>query len=241
MKAALKDQLLLLDLQECDTRESALRHARDSHPAHTTVREFAARGEDLKRAIITQGAVVTDIQREAKRIEDEIEKVTARRNRQQERLDNNEVPLRDYNAMQHEIAQMDTRLAKLEADGLEAEEKIEVAQAAIESMKTQVQGIAADVEKTKAQFLADIAATDDELRGVIARRKEIVEALPADLVAEYDIARAKNGALAVVEIKDGIVKGLGNDFAPAELEAIRLTPADEIYWAEDTGQIVVRH
>ena len=54
MKASHTDQLDLLELQKLDQKESALRHKRDSHPAHATVREFAGRVADLQRVGITK-------------------------------------------------------------------------------------------------------------------------------------------------------------------------------------------
>ena len=127
VKATHTDQLDLLELQKLDQKESALRHKRDSHPAHATVREFAGRVADLQRAAITQSALIADTTREVTRIEDEIAKVSERRKRQQSRIDNNQVPLRDISAMEHEIAQMDRRLAKLENDQVDAEERVEAA------------------------------------------------------------------------------------------------------------------
>jgi len=145
VKATHTDQLDLLELQKLDQKESALRHKRDSHPAHATVREFAGRVADLQRAAITQSALIADTTREVTRIEDEIAKVSERRKRQQSRIDNNQVPLRDISAMEHEIAQMDRRLAKLENDQVDAEERVEAARAAQEKMKEEAQAIAADI------------------------------------------------------------------------------------------------
>ena len=176
--------------------------------------------------------------REVTRIEDEIAKVLERRKRQQSRIDNNQVPLRDISAMEHEIAQMDRRLAKLEDDQVEAEERVEAARAAQEQMKAEAQAIAADIEALKAQF--DVADADDELRRVIATRRELADRLPADLLEEYEDARRRNGALAVIEVRDGNGIGVAADLSPMELERIRLTPADELYLTEDTAQIVVR-
>ena len=231
MKASHTDQLELLELQKLDQKESALRHKRDSHPAHATVREFAGRVADLQRAAISQSAVIADTMREVTRIEDEIAKVTERRKRQQSRIDNNQVPLRDISAMEHEIAQMDRRLAKLEDDQVEAEERVEAARAAQDKMKA---------EALKAQFEADVADSDEELRRVIAARRELADHLPADLLEEYEDARRRNGALAVIEVRDGYGIGVAADLTPMELERIRLTPADELYLTEDTAQIVVR-
>jgi len=240
VKASHTDQIELLELQKLDQKESALRHKRDSHPAHATVREFAGRVADLQRAAIAQSAVIADIGREVTRIEDEIAKVTERRARQQGRIDANQVPLRDISAMEHEIAQMDRRLAKLEDDQVDAEERIEAARAAQDKMKAEAQAIAADIEALKAQFEADVADSDDELRRVIAARRELADRLPAALLEEYEDARRRNGALAVIEVRDGYGVGVAADLSPMELERIRLTPADELYLTEDTAQIVVR-
>ena len=226
MKATHTDQLDLLELQKLDQKESALRHKRDSHPAHATVREFAGRVADLQRAAISQNAVISDTGREVRRIEEEIAKVCERRSRQQGRIDANLVPLRDISAMEHEIAQMDRRLAKLEDGQVDAEERVETARAA--------------QEKIKADFQADVAEADDELRRVIAARRELTDRLPSDLLNEYEEARRRNGALAVIEVRDGYGIGVAADLSPMELERIRLTPADEVYLTEETAQIVVR-
>ncbi|MDO4259664.1 MAG: hypothetical protein Q4C87_09110 [Actinomycetaceae bacterium] len=240
MNASAASQLLLLELQGLDLRESRLRHTRDSHPAHATVRELAGRAEDLNRAAISQSAVIADIEREIARCEAEIEKVRARRERQQGRIDRNEVPLRDINPMQHEIAQMDTRLTTLENAQLASEEKAEAARDAQAAMKEEAEAIRTDVNKAKAEFAADIEATDNELREVLAARRDLVERIGSDLIAEYDRSRKRNGALAVIEVRDGVPQGIATELSPAELEDIRRTPEDELYWAESTGQIVVR-
>ena len=235
MKATHTDQLDLLELQKLDQKESALRHKRDSHPAHATVREFAGRVADLQRAAISQNAVISDTGREVRRIEEEIAKVCERRSRQQGRIDANLVPLRDISAMEHEIAQMDRRLAKLEDDQVDAEERVETARAAQEKMKAEAQAITEDIERLKADFQADV-----ELRRVIAARRELTDRLPSDLLNEYEEARRRNGALAVIEVRDGYGIGVAADLSPMELERIRLTPADEVYLTEETAQIVVR-
>ena len=240
MKASYLDQLNLLTLQGLDKKESSLLHRRNTHPAHTRVNELAGRADDLQRASITQSAVIADIEREIARISHEIELVEARRKRQQDRLDQNQVPLRDISPMEHEIAQMEQRIRKLEEDQLSAEEQHEAASHARTAMVTEAKAIAADVEATKAAFAEDIKELDEQLRAVIAQRKELVSALPDDLVAEYERAKKNMGALAVVEVRNGVGMGGAADLSPLELDQIRRTPDDELYWTEDTGQIVVR-
>ncbi|ENO17618.1 hypothetical protein HMPREF9004_1528 [Schaalia cardiffensis F0333] len=240
MKAKPSDQLTLLDLQALDQRESVLRHQRDSHPAHATVRELAGRIDDLQRSQITQNSVISDLSREIERITHEIELVSARRDRQRGRIEANEVPLRDISSMEHEIAQMQTRLSRLEDDQLSVEEQRENAQKARESMLSEIEGMKASIEQTKAEFMAEVAEADDELRAVIAKRRELAASIAKDLLDEYERVRALNGALAVLEVRNGVGIGMAAEISPLERETIRTTPADEVYWAEDTGAIVVR-
>lgn len=240
MKVSHEDQLRLLELQSLDQRESSLRHRRGKHPAHEKVKELAGRSEDLTRAAIAQSAVISDIQRELTRIEDEISKVRLRRERQQGRIDSNQVPLRDISSMEHEIAQMDTRVASLENQQLEAEERLESASHAAEEMKREAQAIRTDVEDTKKAFAEDTAELDAQLREIIALKRAIIEDLGPTLMGEYEHARSRNGVLAVIEVRNGNGIGVAGELSPLELEKIRQTPEDELYWTEDTAQIVVR-
>ena len=240
MNASPEDQKLLLDLQKLDQRASRLRHLRDSHPAHATLRELSGRAEDLHRAALSQGAVISDIKREVTRIEDDIEKVRARRELQQGRMDRNEVPLRDMNPMEHEIKRMDQRLSDLEDAQLEAMERLEAAEDAERAMRAEESAIAADVDSTRSTFTQEMSGTDQELREALAEREALAARLPADLLSEYERSRERNGALAVVEVREGSVIGAATELSPAELEDIRRTPADQLCWAEETGQLIVR-
>lgn len=240
MNAPHEDQLLLLDLQGLDQRASKLRHQRDSHPAHATLQELSGRAEDLRRAAITQGAVISDIKREVTRIEDDIEKVRARRELQQGRLDRNEVPLRDMNPMEHEIKRMDQRLSDLEDTQLEAMERLESAEAAEQAMRDEAAAISADVETTRGRFTEEMSGAEEELREVLAAREALAARVPAGILSEYERSRSRNGALAVIEVRDGNVLGAATELSPAELEDIRRTPADQLCWAEETSQLIVR-
>ena len=162
-----------------------LRHKRDSHPAHAAVRELAGRIDDLQRSQITQNSVISDLSREIERITREIELVSARRDRQRGRIEANEVPLRDISSMEHEIAQMETRLSNLEDDQLSVEEQRENAQKARESMLTEIEGMKASIEQTKAEFMAEVAEADDEMRTVIAKRRELAASEDPEPRREY--------------------------------------------------------
>lgn len=240
MKASHQDQLLLLELQTLDQHISKQEHLRAKHPSHALIAELDARADDLHRAAVSQSAVVSDIRREVNRFEADSDKVRARRQLQQGRIDRNEVPLRDISPMQHEIERMDARLADLDDAQLDAEERLEAAEAAEAAMRQEEEALRADSLKAAETFTAETAELEEDLAHTRLQRTDLAARIPADLLAEYDRSRARNGVLAVVEVRSGTPVGGGSDFSPAELSALSVLPADEVYWAEETGQIVVR-
>lgn len=240
MKASHQDQLLLLELQTLDQHISKQEHIRAKHPSHALIVELDGRADDLHRAAVSQSAVVSDIRREAQRFEADADKVRARRQLQQGRIDRNEVPLRDISPMQHEIDRMDARLADLDDAQLDVEERLEAAESAEAAMRQEEEALRADSVKAAQTFTAETAEIDEDLTATRARREDLAARIPADLLAEYDRSCARNGVLAVVEVRSGYPVGAGTDFSPAELSAISVLPDDEVYWAEETGQIVVR-
>lgn len=133
--------------------------------------------------------------------------------------------------MEHEIRRMDQRLSDLEDTQLEAMERLETAETAEQAMKDEAAAIASDVEATRASFTRDMAGVDEELRGVLAEREALAARVPAELMDEYERSRSRNGALAVVEVRDGQVLGAATELSPAELEDVRRTPEDQLCWA----------
>lgn len=235
-----EQQKLLLDLQKLDQRATRLAHTRSKHPSHGIIQELSGRADDLRRAAVAQQAVVYDMERDASQIADDIEKVQARRAKQEGRIERNEVPLRDVSAMQHEIEQMTKRIGDLETQQLEVEERLEAAREAMEAMRKEGEAIIADVEAAQAKFAEDMGGVEDEMRAVAAEREALVATFPSGLLSEYDYARDRNGVLAIIEVRNGDVVSPGAELSPMEMDALRNAPANELYWTEDTYQIVVR-
>lgn len=233
-------QVQLLDLQKLDQRAAQLAATRQKHPSHGIVNELSGRAEDLRRAAVAQQAVVYDLEREATQIATDIERVVTRRALQEGRIERNEVPLRDVSPMQHEIESMSKRIADLENQQIDIEERLDAARQAMGAMQTEGAAIVADVEAAKARFAEDMGDVDEKLRRVAEQREVLAASLPASLISEYDYARSRNGVLAVIEVRNGNVMTAGADLSPVELDSLRQTPPTELFWTEDTSQIVVR-
>ena len=65
---------------------------------------------------------------------------------------------------------------------------------------------------------------------MIAKRRERASQIDAALLEEYEAARKRHGALAVIEVRDGNPMGFA-ELSPLELERILLTPLENPYYS----------
>lgn len=240
MKAPVEDQRALLELQRLDQRIAKLTHQKNAHPAHARIREAERAGEEAERERILGEARISDLKREQSRFEREIEQATRRRDVQQQRLDAGTVPLRDMSVLEHEIARIGQRIAELEDQQLETMEKVERAEREVRDLASRGERAAADAAAARAELDQATLGVDAGLRELGSKRQQIAGSVAADLLAEYERLRARTGGQAVVEVRGGLPVGASSEFSPAELGAIAALAPDDVYWAEETDQIVVR-
>lgn len=240
MKAPAEDQRALLELQNVDRRIAKLTHEKAAHPAHARIRESQTKAQQAERARILAEARISDVQRDQARIEAEIEQARKRRAVQQERLDQGKVPLRDMSVLQHEIDRISQRIAELEDSQLEAMEAVERAEAQVRELSARRDASSERAQSGRAELDHAMLGVDAGLRELASTREGIAHSVAPALLAEYERLRARTGGQAVVEVRDGVPIGAPTEFSPAELDTIRGLAPDEVYWAEETQQIVVR-
>ena len=100
-----KAQRRLLDLQAIDTALNQLAHRRRTCPSRRTralARELSALEDNRVRAQVA----VDDLDRDIRRLERDIERVRARKDKDETRLTAGTGPARELEALQHEIASL---------------------------------------------------------------------------------------------------------------------------------------
>ena len=93
--------------------------------------------------------------------------------------------------MQHEIVSLARRQATLEDEALELMEAREVADTALAATERDLTIARAELEGAQQRRDAAFADIDDELQRLAAERKELLDGMPADLVALYEQIRAR--------------------------------------------------
>jgi hypothetical protein len=125
-------------------------------------------------------------------------------------------------ALERKIEELDRKRDKLEDDILKLMDDIEATRAEVERQEKIVgQGqaihdkIVADYEKAKAKL-------EDEIQVLAARRAELAPEIEADLLQEYEAARAKLDGIAVAGIEGNMCKACRNVLPQSALSTLKV-------------------
>ena len=240
MKVAPSDQLDLLELQQTDLSISRLAHAIETHPLREKLSEMDGRAQDLRRSVVAQEADIADRERRIADLDKQIAEVVARRDLQTRRLNSGEVPMRDMNAVEHEIAQIIARKDDLDYELLEAVEAVEERKQFVAETKRAQEALEVDEVATKAELAEALVQPNEELAALEEKRAALRDSLPEDVLDEYDYYRTRMGALVVLAYENGFLKDAPIELSGAEESALASAPEDVLWQSEETQHFVVR-
>jgi hypothetical protein len=239
VKASPQAQRRLLDLQAVDTALAQLAHRRRTLPERAeidaTAREVSSLQDEQARAQVA----VDDLDRDISRYEKDIEQVRARKDKDQSRLDAGTGPVRELEALQHELVTLNRRQSELEDAELELMEQREAAQATLDAVVAKLADARArrdDAEARRDAALADIAKEEEFKTG---SRQPLAADLPADLLTLYDKIRADTG-LGAALFRSGRCGGCRIELYGADLVRVKSAAADEVVRCEECRRIMVR-
>ena len=240
MKASPKEQQQLLELQQADLKLGRLSHAMKTHPLRAKLAELEGRAADLERFVVGQTTVLQDAGAKASALEEQIGRVRARKDLQQDRLESGKVGVRDMSAVEHEILQIGARQDQLEGELLGLMEAIEAAEQRVADAKAQVEALRQDESQTLAQLESELQEPIAEREATAARIAELRDALPDEVTREYDRLRERQGPVAVLQLREGSLVNSPVSLAREELDQAAVAPEDELWISEETGFLVVR-
>ncbi len=241
MRADAADQVRLLDLQARDIQLAQLAHRRSNVPHVAELAELGRRAAQLRDRDVAVRTGVSDLEREVKRAEVDVEQVRDRIARDQQRLDSGAVSsARQLEDLQREIENLRRRVAVLEDAELELMEKLEEAQARGAAVADDLAAIQESSQVAERARDAAFAEIDAEVARVEGERTRVVTEIPADLLALYDRIRDTSGGVGAAALYRGRCQGCQLMLTPADLGRIRSEPADEVVRCEECRRILVR-
>jgi uncharacterized protein len=241
VKASPEAQLRLLELADLDTELARLDHRRRALPENAELEALSARAAQLRDAITLADTELSDLDREQKRAERDVEQVRVRIDRDRERLDAGKVSnARELESLQSEVASLQRRQSDLEEVVLDVMERRETAEArrdaAAADQATAEQERAAVAARRDAA-LAEIGAQEAK---AASARASVSAGVPADLLALYDKLRVQFGGVGAALLRRGRCEGCHVLLSTVDLNAIRTAAPDEVVRCEECRRILVR-
>lgn len=232
-------QRRLLDLAGFDQSINAAVHRRATLPELVVIEQGLGRLTELRNAKVLAETEVGDLLRATRKLDNEIDQVRSRSERDAQRLTAGAGNAKDLDNLQHEITSLGRRQGVLEDEALELMERTETADGVLASVVAQVDQVQAEVSAAEARRDRDFADIDDELGRHGRDRAELVGGLPADLAGLYERIR-KSGKVAAARLNGGRCEACRIDLDRVELSTIAAAASDEIVRCPECGAILVR-
>ena len=231
----------MLDLQDLDLQLDQVAHKRKSLPEHQALTALVAEKAVVDRDLVTADTEVSDLQREQKKADSDVDQVRQRKARNQQRIDSGQVTSpKDLENLQHEIGSLERRISDLEDAELEVMEKLEAAEVVQADLRTRAEAFAGQQSELETTREAALKELDEQRAELGDKRATIAAELPDALVTQYQRLREHNGGIGAAPLVGKRCMGCRMELAPSDLNRIKTAPADAVLRCEECGRILVR-
>ncbi len=233
-------QLRLLDLQAADTALTQLRHRRSTLPELATISHADTRLAALTDDVVRAETEVSDLDRDQRRLEADVDQVRQRSDRDEQRMRAGAVPARELESLQHEVQTLARRQSDLEDSVLDLMERREEADARAAALGAEVERVRSGRDTAAAARDAAFAEIDAATAARTAERAATARDVPADLLALYEKVRAAAGGVGAAALHKRRCEGCHLELAGTELRAARTAPPEAVLRCENCRRILVR-
>lgn len=230
----------LLALQHLDTAIDQLAHRRATLPARA---EIAGVDTQLAALDVREEPVLASrhaLERDQKRLEDEVRSVEDRRDHENARLyDGSVTAVKELQALQQELAGLARRQEHLEDQIIELMESDEPLRAEQEALDEERDRLVAQRDGLQAALGVDEAEIDSEMADLKDRRAAAVAEVSAELVERYEKLRSQLGGIAVARLVGTSCDGCHLTLPAVEVDKLRHSDPDEVALCFECGRILV--
>ena len=238
MQAEPQDQEKLLALQAEDNMLAQLAAKKRHLPEEQPVVDAEAALALLKANQREQLGVVDELRAELRRAESDVELVQARIAKDSERLVHTS-SAKDAQGLEHELSTLKERLSLLEEVELGVMERLEAAEQELAATDQAAQDMAQQLSRAVSERDAALATLEASWQDAVARRKEIAQTIPAELLALYERQRERYG-VGASHLQRGISGASGVKLTESDLHTIRNAAPNDVVLCPDSNAILVR-
>lgn len=239
MKADPAVQRRLLDLAQVDAELARVTHRRRTLPEIAEIAEAEQQVRAKQDALVAIETTLTDLDRDVKRQETEIDQVRARGERDRKLMQSGSVGAKQLTDLEHELATVQRRQGILEDDLLELMERREAVEADVSFARVELDKSRSTLEDAagrRDQALADLEATETRRT---ADRSTMAKGFPDDLLKAYDRQREQRGIGAAL-IQSRRCGACRIELDRNAVSKLKDAAPDEVVRCEECGAILVR-
>mgnify|MGYP003336206721 FL=1 len=240
MKATPAHQALLIQLQKLDTEISQLNYQLTNLPEHEQIVAIHTRIENgtVEKQVVENE--LEDVNIELRRSEVDVEAVTDRLAKDENRLNAGMGTPKELEQIQHEIGTLKKRQSELEDGELEIMLRKDAVQKRLDELTSDEDGL----KKLEVELQSRIDLQTKELNGVIASRAEdrmkLAPQIDPELVALYEKIRGNADGVGAALLIGNKCDGCHMVITAVELDKIKGLPDDEVCRCEECRRILVR-
>jgi hypothetical protein len=239
MKASPSDQRQILDIQRHDLALTALAHKLATLPEIALLNAATVKSNNTRDLRIGAETELSDVTRELKRAEGDVEQVVTRLQKDEARLNSGTGAPKELESLQHEVVSLNVRRAELEEVELEVMLRVDGIKARIDELKALEATLATEIaELTDRKNMASLALESQSAQ-LLTERAATVTSVDQAIYDLYEKIRSGGGAGAAA-LLGGQCLGCNLSINSIDLKRMLDSAEDEVIRCEECRCILVR-
>ncbi|NMO01196.1 hypothetical protein HH308_08195 [Gordonia sp. TBRC 11910] len=239
MKVEASRQRILLEVADVDAQIARLKRERSSLPEDAEISELTTRIDGARDDLVRAQIAAEDIDREYRRVDSEVNGMSAREKKDAAQLDGGGLPPKQLAELQHELAGLRRRRSVLEDDLLALMERQEATTAEQQRASATVAQLESDRADIETRRDAALVKVDEKLSDAVDKRDAITAEAPTELLAIYDRQRA-SGRVGAGLLRQQRCGACRMELDRGTLSSIAMAASDEVLRCEECGALLIR-
>ena len=239
MKASPSDQRQILDIQRHDLALTALAHKLATLPEIAALSAATVKSNNTRDLRIAAETELSDVTRELKRAEGDVEQVVIRLQKDEARLNSGTGTPKELESLQHEVVSLNARRAELEEVELEVMLRVDGIKSRIEELKAIEETLATEIAELTDRKDVVSLALESESAQLKTERAVTVTSVDKAIYDLYEKIRSGGGAGAAA-LLGGQCLGCNLTINAIDLKRMLDSAEDEVIRCEECRCILVR-
>lgn len=231
----------ILEIQALDLSTTQLQHRRDHHPNRQRMAEIDAELATHDAAVAEVAERKHELERQQKRLEDEVAMITEKRANIDGKLYGGEVTAsKELLALQDEAASLLARQTEMEDDDLVIMEQVEEVDGELAGFAEQRAALENERSVQEAELAVAVEAIEAEIAELQAKRADNAGPANAELLGRYEELRDQFDGVAVARLVGSSCDGCHMQLSAVAVDQINKMPEDAVVTCEECGRLLVR-